>query len=89
MVGLIGLQVYNRNFDITEKIDLLTDTFDEFSFEVLKDELDEILSIWDVTPCHLQHETKGPRNIQTYKKLRSEKWRTDGHIIIIKGYARS
>ena len=45
MIGLISLEVYNSIFKITEennKFELHTDTFDEFSFEELKDELEDI-----------------------------------------------
>ena len=70
-------------------MELYTDNFHEFSFEELKDELEEILSISDNTPSHLQHEKKGPRIIQAYKTLRSEKSSTDGYITLLMGYARS
>ena len=42
MIGLTSLEVYKSSFIITEensKFELYTDTFDEFSFEELKDEL--------------------------------------------------
>ena len=45
-----------------KKFEFHTDNFDEFSFSELKDELDEILSISDITPYHLQHDKTGPRN---------------------------
>ena len=60
MIGLKDLGVYNSLFEITEEnneFELYTDTCDHFSFEELKDELEEILSISDLTPFHLQHET--------------------------------
>ena len=92
MTGLTSLEVYNSIFNINtteNKLELYTDNFDEFSFEELKDELEEILNISDITPYHLQHEMIGPRVIQTYWKLRSEKSSTDGYIILLMGYARS
>ena len=55
MIGLVNLEVYNSIFIKTEennKFELCTDIFDEFSFEELKDELEEILSISDITPSH-------------------------------------
>ena len=71
MVGLISLEVYNSSFKTTEtKIELHTDTFDEFPFEEIKKELGEIPNFSDITPSHLQHEIIGPRNIPSYKKLR-------------------
>ena len=92
MVGLTTLEVYKSFFNIAEqnnKFDLFTDNFDEFSFEESKDELEEILSISDITLFNLQHEILGARNIQAYMKIRSEKSRTDGFIIFLMGYARS
>ena len=77
---------YNCN---KQQIEIHTDDFDEFSFGELKDELEEILSISDITPSHLQQGIIGPRIIQAYKKLRSEKSSTDGPILLLMGYARS
>ena len=92
MIGLTSLELYNSFFNITEennKFELFTDNFDEFSLAELKNEFDEFLSISDNTPSHLQRETKGPRNIQAYKKLRSAKSSIDGCLILIMGYAPS
>ena len=69
MIGLVDLEVYNSFFNNTEenrKIELYTHTFDEFSFEELKDEVEEILNIPKVTDDHLEDETMGPRIIETY-----------------------
>ena len=76
MLQLISLEVYNAIFNLREEnkyFELYTDTFDELSFTELKDEVEEILSKSDITPYHLQHEKKGPRNIETYRKLKLEK----------------
>ena len=92
MIGLISLEVYNSVFNLNQKnnkIELYTDTFDEFSFEELKDELEEILNTSDITPYHLQHETVSLRIIQANRKLRSERSSTDGYITLIMGFARS
>ena len=92
MVELISLEVYNSTFTITErnkKLELYTDTFDEFSVAELKDEVEVILSISDFTPKHLQQEKLGPRFFQAYKKLGSEKSSLDGYLILLLGYARS
>ena len=92
MLGLIDLEVYNSIFNITKennKLELYTDTFDEFSFEELKDELEEILNIPNITDDHLKDETLAPRIIETYQKLRSDKSSHDGYIILLMGYARS
>ena len=92
MIGLTSLEVYNSIFQINttnNKFQLFTDTFDEFSFEELKDELQEMLVISNITDNHLEDEIIGPRIIQGYWKLRSEKSSTDGYIILLMGYARS
>ena len=70
-IGLTSLEVYNSVFDINttnNKFELYADDFDEFSFEELKDELEEILNILDRTPYYLQHEKTGTRIIEAYKK---------------------
>ena len=92
MIGLTSLEVYISIFNITHKknkFELYTNKLDEFSFEELKVELEAILSISDITPSQLQYETKGLRIIQAYKKLRSEKSKTHGSIILLLDYARS
>ena len=76
MLGLIDLEVYNSIFNITKqnnKLELYTDTFDGFSFEELKDELEEILNIPNITNSHLEDEILAPRIDETYRKLRSDK----------------
>ena len=91
MIGSLNLEIYIFVFNLTEKkiSELYTDTFDEFSFVDLQDELEEIISISDNTPKHLQHEKIGRRIIQAYEKFRSEKSSTDGYLILLVGYARS
>ena len=91
MIGLKSLEMYTSIFNINakSKFELYTDNFDEFSLEELKDEQEEILSISDITPFHLQHKKIGPRIIQAYRKLRLEKSSTDGYIILLMGYTRS
>ena len=92
MLGLIDLEVYNSIFNITEennKFELYTDTFDEFSFLELKDEVEEILNIPEITDDHLEDETLAPRIAETYSKLRLDKTSHDGYIILLMGYARS
>ena len=73
MLGLTSLEVYNFVSNVTEenkKVDFYTDTFDEFSFQKLKQEVEEILNISDITPPHLQDEIKRPRISQASNKLR-------------------
>ena len=92
MLGLIDLEVYNSVFNITKennKFELYTDTFDDFSFEELKDEVEEILNIPEITDDHSEDETLAPRIAETYWKLRLHKTSHDGYIILLMGYARS
>ena len=92
MLGLIDLEVYNSIFNITKennKFELYTDTFDEFSFLELRDEVEEILNISEITGDHLEDETLAPRIAETYWKLRSDKTSHDGYIILLTGYANS
>ena len=92
MLGLTDLEVYISIFKIIEqnnKFDLYTDTSDEFSFEELKDELEENLKIPNITGDHLEDEITGPLVTKDYWVLRSQKSSTDGYIILLTAYARS
>ena len=92
MIGLKDLEAYNSIFNINKrnnKFELYADTFDEFSFEEMKDEVEEILNIPNITDDLLEDRTLGLRLIQAYWKLRSEKSSHDGYIILLMGYARS
>ena len=92
MLGLIDLEVYHSIFNITKennKFELYTDTFDEFSFPELKDEIGEILNIPNIRDDHLEDETLAPRIAETYWKLRSDKSKHDGYTILLTGYANS
>ena len=92
MLGLINLEVYNSIFNITKKnnkFELYTDTFDEFSFEELKDEVGELLNFPEITDDHLEDGILAPRIAETYRKLRSDKTNHDGYIVLLTAYARS
>ena len=92
MLGLIDLEVYNSIFNITKennKFELYVDSFDEFSFTELEDEVGEILGIPKITDEYLEVGTLAPHIINTYWKLRSDKSSHDGYIILLMGYARS
>ena len=92
MLGLIDLEVYNSIFNITKennKLELYTDTFDEFSFHELQDEVAEILNIPNITDDDLEDKATADRIAETYWKLRSDKSTHDGYIILLMGYARS
>ena len=89
---LVSLEVYTSLFNMNQekiKIELYTDTFDEFSFTELTDEVEEILDISNITSEYLQDDIMGPCKNSTYRKLETEKRQTDGCIILIMGFARS
>ena len=92
MLGLIDLEVYKSISNITKennKFELYTDTFDEFSFHELQDEVAEILKIPNITDYHLEGKATADHIAETYWKLRSDKSSHDGYIILLMGYARS
>ena len=75
MLGLIDLEVYKSIFNITKennKFELYTDNFDKFSFQELKDEVEEILNIPNITDDQLEDETLGPQIAETYWEIRSD-----------------
>ena len=81
MIRITDLEVYNSIFNINHtnnKFELYTDTIDDFSFEEIKDELEEILDIPNITDAHLQDEILGPRIFSTYNKIETELRMTDG-----------
>ena len=92
MIGLVDMEVYNSVFNITEennKFDLYRDGSNKFGFLELKDELEEILNISHITPEYLQDKIIGPRIIDEYIKLSTEKKNNDGYMILLLGYNRS
>ena len=92
MTGLASLEFFNSFFNINTtniKFEIHTDTFDEFLSEELKDVLEEILDLSDITSKHLQDDIIGPRVISAYKKLETEKRQTEGFYILLMCYARS
>ena len=91
MIGLTDLEAYKSILNINHtntKFEHYTDTADEFSFEELKDELEEILDNSNSTDNHIEDGILGPRINQSYWKLRSEQSSTDVYINLILGYAR-
>ena len=93
MIGLTDLEVYNSIFNITGenngRFELYRDTSDKFGFLELKDELEEILNISIITNEHLDDEIIGPRIIDEFIKLSTEKKNTDGYKILLLGYSKS
>ena len=92
VIGLVFIEVYKSIFNINTTNNnsiFIQISFEDFSFKELKDELDEIPNISDITPYRLRHEKIGPRIIEAYRKLRLEKPNTDGYNILLMGETRS
>ena len=92
MLGLVDLEVYKSIFNITEennKFEIYRDMSDKFGLLELKDELEEILNISNITNDHLNDEIIGPRIIDAFIKLSNAKKNKDGYMILLLGYARS
>ena len=85
MIGFVNLEVYISVFNITEenkKFELYTDKFYELGFTELKNDLEDIFNIGEITPEHLQHEKIGPLIIKAFRELRLEKSNTDGFTFL-------
>ena len=92
MLGLSDLEVYNSIFNITEdknKFEIYRDSSNKFGFIELTDELEEILNISHISQEHLQNDEIGPRIIDEFFKLSTERRNSDGYTILLLGYARS
>ena len=55
------------------KLEIYTDSFDKFFFTELKDELEEILDISNISHEHLRDEIIGPRIIKAFNKNKNRK----------------
>ena len=76
MIGLTDLEVYISISNITEennKFKIYRDMTAKFGFLELKDELEKILNISHITIEHLDDEVLGPRIIDEFIKLSTEK----------------
>ena len=91
MIGLTDIEVYNSIFNIKEnnKLEIYRDTSNKFGFLDLKDELEKIPNILDISPEHLQDDEIGPRIIDKFLKLSHEKENSDGYMILLLSYAGS
>ena len=92
MVGLTISEVHNSFSNITEENNIFkfyTDAFDEFSFTELKHELAEIVDNSKNLQEPLPDKIIGPRNFRAFKKLETEKRRTDGCYMLLLSYAQS
>ena len=92
MIGLTDLDVYNSVFNITEeniKFKHYRDDSNKFGFLELKDELEEIPNISNISQENLDDEIIGPRIIDEFLKLSHEKNYSDGYSILLMSYVRS
>ena len=93
MLGSTSLEVYNSIFNIADennKIELYTQPLnDEFSYTQFKDNIAEILGLSDISPEDLQHEIRGPKFLETYTKLSTEKSQVDGFYMLLLIYLHS
>ena len=90
-IGLTSLELYKFIFIINHKnnkLELYADTFDEFSFGEIKGKLEEIINISKISREYLEDGIIGPRIISAYRKLETEKRRSDGSSMLLMGYAR-
>ena len=88
MTGLITLLVYNSSFIFTEdnkQFELNTDTFDEFSFEEIKGELEDNVNITNISNEYLRDEEIAPLIISAYRKLQPDKRMTDVSYMLLMG----
>ena len=92
MIGLTDLEEYNSIFNITEennKFEIYRDIPTKFQFLDLKDELEEIFGIPNITREHLLDDETASRIIDEYHKLSQEKKNSDGYTILLLNYSRS
>ena len=78
-------------FNIREginKFKLSSDTFDEFPITEFENEHEGMIDISNNTTEHLQ-DKKRPHVTTAYRKLKTEKRRTDGYYMLLFVYARS
>ena len=89
MIGLIGLEVYNflNIHHENKKFELYTYSFDDISFEELKNELELMANLPDTTPEDLEDDILSPRVIQAYRKLKIQKGATDGFMRLLMAYS--
>ena len=88
MIGISNFKI--SFFSISQKhnkFEPYADTFDEGSFTEIKDELEAIIHISNVSHEFLQDELIGPRIFQQNKRPESEKRRTDRFYILLMGFA--
>ena len=84
MIKLTGLEENNSIITMTgenSKFELYVDIFDEFPFEKLKEELEQILSTSDFTSSHIQHEKKKDRVL--FKPIKNQDYKNQAPMVVI------
>ena len=87
IIELTDLEVYNSIFMIRKKninFQLHTAPLDsEFSYTEMKHKIEELLDLSHITPEDLEHKTRGPDIIKTYRELSIEESQTDRYYFFI------
>ena len=86
MLGLTCFEVYNSIFNTTEEnnnFELYKDNFDDCQFAKLKDAVEQVANVSDMSEEKLKDDTIGPVIISIYGKLQLEKLRTDGYTFLL------
>ena len=69
-------------------MEVYTDKFEEFASAELKDEIEEMPDIPNITSEQLQDKIIGSLIISAYRKLETQKGRTNGYYMLFMGYGR-
>jgi len=86
MLGLIDLDVYNSDFNITEENNkfklykYLVGKSVIVSYEKVRDEIEKDLDISVITATDLQHKIKSTKNIEEYRKQVSKRMKNDRYM---------
>ena len=95
MLGLVGLEVYNSIFNITEqnnKFELYKFPDEKsggISYTKIRDEIERDLVISDITAIDLQDDIIAPIIIEEYKKQITKRMEDGGYKKILAGYVSS
>ena len=94
MLGLVGLEVYNSIFNISEENKLQLYKFpDEKSggvtYEEVRDEIERDLNISDITATDLQDDLIAPIIIEEYRDQVKKRMQDVGYMNIVAGYVSS
>ena len=96
MIGLTDLEVYNSIFNITEeknKFELYKFPDEKkiggVTYEKVRDEIEKVLDIEDITATDLQDDIIGPIIIEEYKEQVSKRMKDEQYMNILAIYTRS